>query len=682
VSEEFDAEQIRVLLRSSDEEDRRRALADIPEGWTAGTLAVLIDAMGDPSWRVRKDAVARIARWPDPDGAVPMLIATLVDDSNVGLRNAAVEALAAIGRPSVGPLGTALEAGGDHRKFLIDALGAIGDRSAVNVLVRRLDDPDENVRAAAAEALGNLGGADAVSALRKRLSGADLLGRLAAIEALNRLGAQVPVAELLPMLSQPILRRAVLEALGHSGDLAALPMLAEGIVDRTRGVREASAVALCALHAGQKDEGLRSAIEDAVRARSSVAMEGLIFAVSADAVGVRRAAVSVLGWGRWPEALPRLVDALRDEEIHDATRGAIVAYGAAAVEPLSQLVREAGQELRSEIIGIFPRLGAEAGSPRVTALLTRALDDEDPAAAAAAARALGEVGGKEALGALFHALGRTDDVQVPQAASVALGKLGRRFYDEVRMLIGARGLETGVSGVFLCRVLGMLGRAEDRPLLLGALKTDTPALRRAAVEALGVLGPASESREALSYALADEDAHVRASAAEALGSLGDPEAVLALVHATSDDVESVRIAATRALGALGDRRAAPALREMLRAQTGILTVHAVESLGRLRPGTDGDPEEVFLEILSHKDPEVVKAAICVLAARQSAKSTAGLVTVLGHAKWDVRRQAAQSLASRISVDPVAVRALEVRLAGERDALVREAIAMALEGRAA
>ena len=108
---EFDAARARALLQHADEEERRRAIAEIPEGWTPGALAVLIDALGDESWRVRKDAVMRVARWPDPDGAVPLLIAQLADDTNVGLRNAAVEALTAIGAPSVGPLTTALAAG-------------------------------------------------------------------------------------------------------------------------------------------------------------------------------------------------------------------------------------------------------------------------------------------------------------------------------------------------------------------------------------------------------------------------------------------------------------------------------------------------------------------------------------------------------------------------------------------
>jgi HEAT repeat protein len=680
---EFDVSRARSLLGDPDEEVRRRAVAEIPEGWTAGALAVLIDALGDDSWRVRKDAVVRVARWPDPDGAVPMLIATLADDSNVGLRNAAVEALTAIGAPSVAPLTLALAAGGEHRKFLVDALGAIGDRSAVPALVRALDDPDENVRAAAAESLGNLGGPYAVEALRHRLtaappasSGQELIGRLAALQALTRLAAPVPVAELLPLCADPILRIGALEAMGYAGDLDALPYLLDGLADKGRQVREASQVALLALHEAQTANDARLRIESSVRA-APAAVEGLTASCVAEPARTRRAAVTLLGWGRWPEGLPRLVDALADEEIHATAARAIVAFGAAAVAPLVEIAQETRQDLRSEIFGLFPRLGAAAADARVAALLMRALEDEDAIAAAAAARALGDVGSKDSLGPLFHSLERNDDPMVPQAASQALAKLGARYYDEVRMLVGARGIH-GEVGVYLCRVVGAVGRAEDRPMLLAALRGDEASLRRAAAEAVATLGPAPEAREALVYALADEDARVRAAAADALGALGDIEAVPALISASHDDESSVRAAAARSLGLVGDARAAPTLRELARGGDGAIAMHALEALGRLR---DKDPadEHLLVEALRRRDPEVVKAAVRALSGRTTASATAGLRQALDHSRWDVRRLAAQALAGRIVHDVTALEALRARARIETDTLVRDTIEAAIAG---
>ena len=68
---EFDVNRARYLLNHPDEEERRKVVAEIPDGWTAGALAVLIEALGDDSWRVRKDVVMRLAAWPDPDSCRP-----------------------------------------------------------------------------------------------------------------------------------------------------------------------------------------------------------------------------------------------------------------------------------------------------------------------------------------------------------------------------------------------------------------------------------------------------------------------------------------------------------------------------------------------------------------------------------------------------------------------------------
>src|SRR5439155_23237780 len=100
----------------------------------------------------------------------------------------------------------------------------------------------------------------------------------------------------------------------------------------------------------------------------------------------------------------------------------------------------------------------------------------------------------------------------------------------------ARGL-SGKDAPHLCRVLGALGRGEDAPLLLGALRADSSSVRRAAAEALaGLAGAPSggEAEDALSFALADEAADVRAAAARALGALSSVRAVDALAGACAD----------------------------------------------------------------------------------------------------------------------------------------------------
>jgi HEAT repeat protein len=659
------------------DEQRRQALEELAEG--EGALAQLLGALGDDSWRVRKQAVQRLASWPRPAEIAPALIGFLGDDG-VGARNAAVEVLASLGGDALAPLLAALGRPGSHRKFVVDALGALGERAAVPALVELLGGPareDENLRAAVCEALGQLGSAPAVAALEAEVGVGDLLGRLAALEALVGLAVPVPLAVVLPLLDQPILRPSALEAIGNAGDLEAMPYLLDGLTDRARSARTAAVTALHALHWNQDAPERRGRIEASVRAAPPAAVGALVAALQGEAPRVRRAAATLLGWGGWPEALEPLAAALLDEDAHEAASRAILAFGPFAVAPLVAVARSAGQQLRSEIFRVFPRLGAAAADARVAGLLERALADEDPLTAAAAARALGEIGGKDSLGPLFHALERDDDPVVAQGAAHALAKLGARHREEVRLLLAARGgfESRGRVGVHLCRVVGAVGRAADRPLLLGALGAGDAALRHAAASALAALGASRDTVEALIYALADEDPRVRAAAAETLGALGDREAVAPLLSAGRDPDVHVAASAARALGQLGDARAEALLTELARGPAGVVAVCATEALGKL-PAT-GDTPALFSQALARGDSELAKAAVRALAVCAEPGAVTVLLGALDHPRWDVRRLAAQSLVPR-AADPAVRTALEARAAVERDALVAEAIGAALE----
>ncbi|HEY3351856.1 MAG TPA: HEAT repeat domain-containing protein, partial [Polyangia bacterium] len=381
----MELEAVRAALRSDDEEQRHAAVAALPVDGGAESLAVLIDAMGDESWRVRKEAVSRIAAWPTPDRAVPALCQALGEESNIARRNAAVEALGLIGRPAVAELLVELHKGGAERKLVIDALGAIGDPRAVPPLSASLGDEDPNVRAAAAEALGHLGRRDAMPALLGALRGGDLLTRLAALEALNRLGASVPYPVLAPLLDEPVLRRAALEALGFAGDPDALPAMIDALAARSRGAREAAATALVALHATVPSE-VAARIEAGLAAAPAEALRGLCATLGAEARPLRRAAATLLGWARRPETLGDLCGALRDEATQDVAAAAIIAYGAAAVGPLCALCPDLDPDLRAQVYAVVTRLGPVADR-RLTDLFTRAVCDDDDEPAAAAARA-------------------------------------------------------------------------------------------------------------------------------------------------------------------------------------------------------------------------------------------------------------------------------------------------------
>jgi len=680
----IDVRAASTAYRSADEEARRAAVAQVEAA--DGAIAFLVEALGDDGWRVRKEAAARLAGWRDRPRAAEALVDGLGEPDNVGRRNAAIEALVAIGSEAVDPLTRALAGKPEHRKVLIDTLGLIGDSSGAAALEPFLEDGDANVQVAAAEALGQIGGAQAQAALKRALGRpAPILLALAVLDGLNRSGAHLALADLAPLAGEPMLRAAVLEAMARSGDPNALPRLAAALADPGRNVRESAIRALADLHARIGEEEQKRFA--AALPLDPAAVQALVQALLEGTLGVQRAAAQVLGLLRRVEAVRPLVLALGDAELREPAARALVAIGSRGLETLVALAPDLESRLRAEVYALLPRFGPQSAEPRVQALLYEALEDEDGDAAAGAAIALGEAGSRDALAPLLRALERGEPLA--GAAAVALGRLGTRHYDQVRILISSRGLH-GPDAPYLCRVLGACGRAEDAALLRVALGADAPAVRRAAAEALASLpleGDSSKSREideALLFALADESAEVRAQAARALGLHAramTAEAVDALERAAHDPEIAVRVAAARAVGQIAKAAKSPRALEVLRrladAPEAAAAVPALEALGQLPP--DGDDDARLLRALAGEDAEIVKAATRALGGRAGSRAAAqarkGLEIALADRRWDVRCAAAQALGEHgAPAHPI----LYAHRSIEKDPLVLEAIDGALK----
>jgi HEAT repeat protein len=601
-----------AAFSAGDEEARREAVARLEiargAGDTAEALAFLVEAMGDASWRVRKEAAARAADWDDRERAAEALVAALAEPDNVGRRNAAVEGLVTLGAPAVPPLIAALAGRPEHAKLLVDTLGLIADPRGGASVAPLVDDADPNVRVAAAEALGRIGGADAIAALRRALERRERLLQLAALDGLGRAGAHLGVDELAPLCLEPTLRAAALEALGRSGDRAAAGPLAAALTDAARSTREAATRALAQLATSVEGTLEVSIDEAALPPLTAVLLDG--------AAAVRRAAATLLGLSGHKDAVRPLALSLGEPELRAAASGALVALGAVAVQELVALAPDLDPRLRADVFQILARLHAAVQDRPARVLLEESLRDEDSDAAAAAAETLGVLGDKESLPSLVRALER--ERPVAAAAAGALGRLGRRFYDEVRMLVQSRGL-SGPDAPYLCRVLGVCGREGDAALLRSALQADAPALRRAAAEALGELRAADDVDEALVFALADESPEVRAAAARALGAHARASALGPLERAAHDPEAPVRAAAAHALGGIaqkteGEMRAGAltSVRRLADSADAVLAAPALEALGEA--GEAGD-EPRLVAALGRPDEEAVKAAARALGRR-------------------------------------------------------------------
>jgi hypothetical protein len=116
------ADAIARGLASSDPEERRHAASRLVECSAEEAIGFMPRALGDDDWRVRKEATAAAAAMSPSPELLRALVGCLLPSENVGLRNAAVEALASHGPASVGLLGEALgQLDPDGRKLAAEA---------------------------------------------------------------------------------------------------------------------------------------------------------------------------------------------------------------------------------------------------------------------------------------------------------------------------------------------------------------------------------------------------------------------------------------------------------------------------------------------------------------------------------------------------------------------------------
>ena len=356
--------------------------------------------------------------------------------------------------------------------------------------------------------------------------------------------------------------------------------------------------------------------------------------------GVRMAAVEALVQLGFPEALHPLVAGLFDDD-PDVRRAAAEALGRlghpGAIEHLAnRALRDPDEGVRLAAVEALVQLD----HPEALELLLEALSDDDPRVRRAAAEALGHLGDPaameplvgvalfdpqeavrqaaveaavEALIQLDHpeALERLmaglfdDDPDVRRAAAEALGLVGDPAAVELLVGVALFDPEEAVRWATV-EALRNLDHAGALGLLLEALYDGDPDVRKAAAEALGLFGDSAAVGPLVEAALFDPDEAVRWAAVEALIQLDHPEALARLVEALHDGDWTVRRAAAEALGHLGDPAAMePLVEAALFDPEEVVRQAAVEALIQLE-----HPEalERLVEALSDDDSWVRRAA--------------------------------------------------------------------------
>jgi HEAT repeat protein len=120
------------------------------------------------------------------------------------------------------------------------ALGLVRDRESVPALVKVLDDPHDEIRAAAVDALGSIGDVAAVQALLARIGEQSRHQQARLVEALRRIGPAVSSSVVALRTEAPAERRVIAEILALAGGTGARVTLMEWTGDSDALVRAAS----------------------------------------------------------------------------------------------------------------------------------------------------------------------------------------------------------------------------------------------------------------------------------------------------------------------------------------------------------------------------------------------------------------------------------------------------------
>lgn len=345
---------------------------------------------------------------------------------------------------------------------------------------------------------------------------------------------------------------------------------------------------------------------------------------------VRGRAAYALGSTRNPQAIDRLIPALRDK---NNGAGSLAAYalselGALAVSSLAAALQDDDQVVRRRAADALTKIGPPAIESLVGALRDQQLDTRRLAASA-----LGKIGGQSAIGALVAALGN-EDAEVRGRAASALGQINDSQALEP-LVLALRDKDLSVRWRAAYALSGFGISAVDS--LAASARDGDGNVRRHAVDSLARIGaPAVDSLIAL---LGDGDKDVRHIAALALGKIKDERAIEPLISAINSSNRRVRANVVRALGTFDDSRVIELLIDSMHDDDVSVRAQATRALGKR-----GRPAVLPLILaLRDNDANVRGSAACALGNTRDHSAVEPLLAALGDEEPQVRRDAISSL---------------------------------------
>ncbi len=661
-------EKISKLLEDGDVELRRQAVIDLrslkDKVPAEDAVRLLLRAMQDPNWRVRKTAIEMLSADYPPESYLKGLLNLLQMEGNAGARSGAMEAFVRLGKGATGFLMREFETpDADTRKFIIDILGQINDRKALPLLLGALNDRDENVRAAAVEYLGCLREATVVERLIEIMRSGDLWTAYPAVEALGKIGDPAAVPALEECLAKGPLKEVALRALAEIGDTRSIDTIVPLVEDRSKSVQHEALVAISTMyHGGVSEEAIIAGLRKHLGERAVSVLLNHAWSSRHD---VRVAAILFLGMLRDLSALEPLMELSQEEEYRDDVKRALVFIGREQPEALMPLFKMRG-DYHARVIS---SVAAEIAVKDYFEPLIDMLAGEDGHVRSNAMYGLMRIGDERAITPILGML--TDPyVDVQEMAVECLA----RFHDWLDLDGLARMLHDPdpVRRKNVAALLGKLGRPSMAEDLSFAMQDENAHVRRAAINAMANI-PSPKTVEYLMAAITDEDTDNRISAILGLGAIAGEQAVEPLLLVFGDDDDMLKVYAIKALGMIGSPKAMPDLIKQFDNPNGFVVSAAIEAVSKIGGAVAVD---ALRRLLPSRDDEIRRTAIRALGGFIDTEEL--IYPFLEDSDWATRAAAVESLAPK--GDGEVLRRLERSLEREEDSVVRVMLEKAINDR--
>jgi HEAT repeat protein/uncharacterized membrane protein YraQ (UPF0718 family) len=348
--------------------------------------------------KIRLEASRLLAEFGEP--AVNLLLTALKDPS-YQVRKAAVESLGEIEDPKVVKALVDMLSKDviEVRQSILMTLGKIGSRDGLEAIISQLSNKNNLIRAMAADALGGIGDRQATPHLIKLLSDGEVKVRVAVVGALEKIKDPSATVPLVPLLysDDVTMRRFVAGALGQLGDKGAVSPLIRSLKDSDEKVRENALLSLIYTFQrirrsevvlsegeietlvdlmGERDEPTRNRAGLALEFMGPQAAPLLMKAAKSGDRRVRLAAISTLGAIGDKQATPLLLDLLRKEADLNVQEGVLISLGRIAdpkaLTPVIKKLSSKDWSIRAAAAFALGRIG----DTRAVAGLMTLLDDE------------------------------------------------------------------------------------------------------------------------------------------------------------------------------------------------------------------------------------------------------------------------------------------------------------------